>query len=309
MYIGADSSDNHRRWSTHKTNTRKFLRENIQPSIILYQAMTKYGISNFEYEVIDNNAKNWDQLMELEIFYIEKYNTFKGPGYNMTPGGEGVKLDESWFSRLSEIEQSIFRKKIAKVVAETWMSYSPEERLIRCEQISLGTKRKIEAMTAEEYVKFCYENYKPLKKYREGLTDKEIEKSTLYMQKKWKEWFDNLTKKEKAQFKAEKNKGLNYWWESLTDKEKEQKCTQRSQQAKNWWSNMDWESRNKISEKIAIKKRKKYIAVSPDGGKFHTNNLAQFCEENNIDYRAMGMKSRNQRKALVNGWDCIIDDN
>ena len=61
----------------------------------LDNAIKKYGIENFKYEIIiqiidSNKIRLREKLNELEIFYIEKYNSYK-EGYNMTLGGSGSK--------------------------------------------------------------------------------------------------------------------------------------------------------------------------------------------------------------------------
>lgn len=52
-----------------------------------YRALRKYGIDNFEYTILaqsENFSK--EELNELEIYFIEKYNCFY-EGYNMNLGG------------------------------------------------------------------------------------------------------------------------------------------------------------------------------------------------------------------------------
>ena len=52
----------------------------------LYQAMRKYGIENFSFEVIEECLP--EELNEREIYWIDYYDSFnKEKGYNMTPGG------------------------------------------------------------------------------------------------------------------------------------------------------------------------------------------------------------------------------
>lgn len=61
----------------------------------MYRAFRKYGLENFSFEILEQCKI--DKLSEKEIFYIEKYNSYKN-GYNQTLGGEGYKrrniLDE-----------------------------------------------------------------------------------------------------------------------------------------------------------------------------------------------------------------------
>lgn len=52
-----------------------------------YNAIRKYGESDFVWEIIDN-AESKELLNKLETKYISKYDTYK-TGYNMTLGGDG----------------------------------------------------------------------------------------------------------------------------------------------------------------------------------------------------------------------------
>lgn len=54
----------------------------------LYQAMRKYGLSNFVFEELCCVLKP-EYLDALEIEFIAKFNSFRR-GYNMTCGGDGV---------------------------------------------------------------------------------------------------------------------------------------------------------------------------------------------------------------------------
>lgn len=51
----------------------------------IYQAMRKYGIENFKVEILE--ACQEDILNEREIYWIQKYDSFKH-GYNSTLGGD-----------------------------------------------------------------------------------------------------------------------------------------------------------------------------------------------------------------------------
>lgn len=71
-------------------------------SVIFHNAVRKYGIENFSYNIlyskkvnynIESEAKELHNILnELEIFYIKKFNsTNKSLGYNITEGGKGSK--------------------------------------------------------------------------------------------------------------------------------------------------------------------------------------------------------------------------
>lgn len=53
----------------------------------LKMAVAKYGLNNFEVEILNNTAKSEKELYELEISYIKQYNSYIPHGYNLTKGG------------------------------------------------------------------------------------------------------------------------------------------------------------------------------------------------------------------------------
>ena len=82
-----------KRWNSHRNS----LRENYHRNPHLQNAWNKYGNGVFEFEVIDDTADDVKRLNELEISYIEKYNSLNPMfGYNKREGGQGGgKFSES----------------------------------------------------------------------------------------------------------------------------------------------------------------------------------------------------------------------
>ena len=76
IYIG-QSVDIQRRWRDHKNCTSDYA---------LYRAFRKYGLENFQFDVIEEC--NVDQLNEREKYWINYYDSFFH-GYNETLGGDG----------------------------------------------------------------------------------------------------------------------------------------------------------------------------------------------------------------------------
>lgn len=87
IYIG-QSRNIHARWIGHKTAATN---PNSKKDSVLYNAMRKYGIENFEIEVIEECLP--EQLDDREIFYIKEYKSCikdnREIGYNMNFGGSG----------------------------------------------------------------------------------------------------------------------------------------------------------------------------------------------------------------------------
>lgn len=79
-YIG-QSINIERRFIHHKK-----YRYGFQNNKVLYKAIQKYGIDNFDFEIIEECLQ--EELDKKEKYYIEKYNAYYN-GYNMTKGGDG----------------------------------------------------------------------------------------------------------------------------------------------------------------------------------------------------------------------------
>jgi group I intron endonuclease len=80
-YVGQTSQSLERRW---------FLHQHRKSCKALHSAINKYGAENFTIEVLFSPPTR-EQAGELEIEYIDRYNTKAPNGYNLTQGGEGVK--------------------------------------------------------------------------------------------------------------------------------------------------------------------------------------------------------------------------
>ena len=93
-YIGL-STHIEDRWQYHKTPCNWEREKNKT----LYQAILKYGIENFDFEILEECEP--ELLNEKEKYYIKKYDTYHN-GYNMTTGGEDNQGDAHPRHKLSE---------------------------------------------------------------------------------------------------------------------------------------------------------------------------------------------------------------
>ena len=82
-YIG-QTTDYKRRFQEHKSCG--YGNENNK---LLYYAFRKYGIDNFDFEVIEEKTEKYN---EKEKYWISYYDSFEN-GYNMTEGGEEPPLN------------------------------------------------------------------------------------------------------------------------------------------------------------------------------------------------------------------------
>ena len=68
---------------------------------ILKNSVNKYGVDNFDFEIIEDNVKDIDELNKLEIKYAEKYNTYRPNGYNIRGCGDNKFVDDELKKHLS----------------------------------------------------------------------------------------------------------------------------------------------------------------------------------------------------------------
>lgn len=89
VYIGQTTLDIEDRFKQHiKKSTLKSRKYK------LYNAMRKYGVENFYIGKVESNIPIKD-LDYKEIYYIEKYDSFKN-GYNSTKGGDGRVVNKKY---------------------------------------------------------------------------------------------------------------------------------------------------------------------------------------------------------------------
>lgn len=99
VYIG-QTIDPTRRWSYHKTQSKR-----LKPLQYIHRAMAKYGIDNFQFEVIAT-CKTQADTDETEKQLIKQYDSRnKEKGYNRAPGG-----NIAWESGLPSHMYSMYGK-------------------------------------------------------------------------------------------------------------------------------------------------------------------------------------------------------
>ena len=134
-YIG-QSNDIHRRW-------KQELAPNAKLNPHLARAFEKYGIDNFEFEIIEECQR--EQLNEREQFYIEIYHSIDPKlGYNKTEGGDG-NLGRHFI--MSEEQKEKIRK------ANTGRKYT-DDKLVN---VRYACQHKIDP---NQIVIYCYETNK-----------------------------------------------------------------------------------------------------------------------------------------------------
>lgn len=89
VYIGKTTKEPSKRFKAHCTSAAS------GSQLLIHNALRKYGVENFKFEVIFNSFQASD-LDFYECHFIGEYQSFVNEGrngYNMTKGGEGLDPD------------------------------------------------------------------------------------------------------------------------------------------------------------------------------------------------------------------------
>ena len=108
-YIGQTTQDLESRWKAHleKRNNCRYLK----------YALKKYGVDNFEFKLVCITFDN--QLDDMEIKYIEQYNSLAPNGYNIRLGGNSGRHHADTKKKISDTlktryQNVFYRAKIPK---------------------------------------------------------------------------------------------------------------------------------------------------------------------------------------------------
>lgn len=164
----------------------------------IYKALTKYGVNNFLFEIIDI-AENKIEIDNKEIFYIELYDSVKN-GYNLQYGGGNGKSSEETKLKLSKSKKQLFldnpelkRKYIERTIARNKLGHSEESRKKLSEarikfykdnpkakeELIARNKRGISEESKQKMVNSLKERYKKYGHPRTGKTFSEESKALM----------------------------------------------------------------------------------------------------------------------------------
>ncbi len=191
VYIG-QSVDIGRRWREHMT---------AKDDIYFHKAIQKYGVENFEWEVIEQCKKK--DLDEREIYWIEYYDSFN-KGYNCTRGGDGVSGREDhprWKGGVSSDED------YCRQYSKQYYQANKEQRKQHYKQYYEANKEKM-----KEYREA---NKEKIKEYREANKEKKREYDRQYreankekIKQQMKEYYEAHKEQKKEYFRQRNKKSM-----------------------------------------------------------------------------------------------------
>ena len=88
QYIGQSINSKNERYNSHKSSYKN--KNSSEYNSPLHRAFRKYGFENFTYEILAKDISDIDTLNQLEIYYINQYNTLIPNGYNVEVGGKNA---------------------------------------------------------------------------------------------------------------------------------------------------------------------------------------------------------------------------
>lgn len=164
----------------HKYSRPELDKNYITSGVIIKQSIKKYGIENFNIEII-KICNTLQELNTSEIYYIKEYNSRFPIGYNLTDGGDGISEPSAEIREINRLkhlgvkqseESNIKRSNTLKgrkhspewinkiAIANKGQHVSEQQKEISRKR-HLGTHWYNDGV--KEYLLFDYENHEGLK--------------------------------------------------------------------------------------------------------------------------------------------------
>lgn len=156
----------------------------------LRKSVKKYGQENFTVKLLERNIEDIETLCELEMKYIQKYDTYnKEKGYNKSLGGLGVRQTE----RSEEHCRNLSK---AKKGIDPLRSYTPEQMARRNAKLSKSLRGKNNPMYGMTKDKLKPETLKKLRQASLGKNNPMYGKNIKdYMtEEAYEEWKKNVAR-------------------------------------------------------------------------------------------------------------------
>lgn len=198
VYIG-QSVDIGRRWRQHMT---------AEDDSYFHKAIQKYGVENFEWEVIEQCKKK--DLDEREVYWIEYYDSFN-KGYNRTKGGDGVSGGEDhprWKGGVSSDPE--YSKQYYQANKEQKKQYSKQHYKQYYEENKEKVKEYKEANKEKkkEYDKQYYKQYYAVNKEKKKEYDKQYYEENKEKRKQYRKEYYEANKEKRKEYNRQRNKKI-----------------------------------------------------------------------------------------------------
>jgi group I intron endonuclease len=141
----------------------------------LYFAIRKYGKENFIISEIVSGEFTKEELNDLEIFFINHYNTLSPNGYNLQTGGGSTTLADEVKKSISQTllgREITWRDKISETMKKKWEN--PEYRKQQTQQRYSKRGRYREGIVREK-LRVKIDEVEFEKDYTNGMKIKDLE--------------------------------------------------------------------------------------------------------------------------------------
>jgi group I intron endonuclease len=85
---------------------------------LLKNSIKKYGVESFDFEIIEEKVETIEKLNKLEMYYAEKFNSYKPFGYNIRGCGENRFVDDDLKNHLSSFRIGTSYKPKNKIISK-----------------------------------------------------------------------------------------------------------------------------------------------------------------------------------------------
>jgi|688.fasta_scaffold625874_2 group I intron endonuclease len=141
----------------------------------LYSAIRKYGKENFEISEIVSGDFSKDELNNLEIFFIQHYNTLSPNGYNLQTGGNTTTLADEVKKSISNTmmgRKITWSEKISETIKQKWQNPEYREKQTNQRYVKRGKYRE---GIVREKLRVKIDEIEFVKDYKNGMKIKDLE--------------------------------------------------------------------------------------------------------------------------------------
>ena len=120
VYIGSTIQPIQKRYKQHLYNVNHKTDKYDYP---LYAAIRKYGIENFNFEIIENRLCIEEEIRKIQHDYILKYNCIAPNGYNQTQDTNHPLNDPNTYKKLNRLNGKKQNLLLKQTVRKTLLIY------------------------------------------------------------------------------------------------------------------------------------------------------------------------------------------
>jgi len=202
-----------------------------------YRAVRKHGWDAFAWRILAVGIP-LSQLDTQEIFWIRFYNTYLGPGYNLTAGGDSNPMDSpenrakisAWWALRSETELA----ECGARLVVWWDSLTDDEKSAVTEHRIASVRAWRDSLSDAELAEFSAKLSVGQKKAWASLTEEERAEKQEKMLAGYLDFIASLSPEERIAWTEQKSQSMAAWWASLSEEDRAEQCAKSSAGQRAW---------------------------------------------------------------------------